>query len=176
MYTIEDGTGKVDVRKWINRDEDAVFVQKRSALREGVYVRVIGELRAFQDQKSVTSNHIRPLDDFNEITYHILETIYVHVLHTHGRKSDQTQKLPFGLGTNNYTPSLLVGNTGTNIYMPQKSSAIDSYHPYNSEFTPLQANVSHSRYTICFVYNSFIVNISRLWLLFGLRVQVKVQK
>jgi replication factor A2 len=144
MYTIEDGTGKIDVRKWYNRDEDISMMQKRSNLREGVYVRVVGELRAFQDQKSVTGNHIGPLDDFNEITYHFLEVIHLHLLHTRSQKGQQAQNLAFGFKNVDRSASSLTGNKMVSgPYTPQPASAADPYQSYDSEFTPLQSKVRH---------------------------------
>ena len=42
VYKIEDGTAIIDVRMWIDSDDNEGKVQKRAALREGVYVRVYG--------------------------------------------------------------------------------------------------------------------------------------
>jgi replication factor A2 len=140
MYTIEDGTGKIDVRKWINRDEDVAFMRQRSSLREGVYVRIVGELRAFQDQKSITAIHIRPLDDFNEITYHLLEAIHVHLFYTRNTKNEQVHKTSLGSKNVEYM-STIPSNQTTNIYTSQQFSTITSHYSYDNEFTPLQINV-----------------------------------
>ena len=45
--------------------------------REGIFVRVLGHIRTFSQQRSVVGFLIQPLKDFNEITYHM-----VHVVHS----------------------------------------------------------------------------------------------
>ena len=128
----------------IIENEDISLMQKRSSLRECVYVRVIGELRAFQDQKSVTGNHIKPLDDFNEITYHLLEVIHLHLLHTRSQKGQQSHNLPFVFKNGDRLASSLAGNkTGPSLYTPNPASTADSYQTYDSEFTPLQSKVCY---------------------------------
>jgi len=80
IYTIEDGTGSIDVRIWINdNDSDA---QKRSQWSEGTYIRVIGSLRVFGekgDKRSVMAFHIHLIEDYNEITAHFLEVIKINL-------------------------------------------------------------------------------------------------
>jgi hypothetical protein len=39
---MDDGTGCIDVRQWINADEQ----QSESGLKEGCYARVVGNLKA----------------------------------------------------------------------------------------------------------------------------------
>jgi hypothetical protein len=53
-------------------------------LRPGCYVRVVGHYRSFNDKKSVVAYRIVPIVDFNEITYHFLECIHVHLQNTRG--------------------------------------------------------------------------------------------
>ena len=47
--------------------------------REGIYVRVVGHLRSFKQQKSVIVFSIRPVVNFNEITSHIMETLHAYL-------------------------------------------------------------------------------------------------
>ena len=48
--------------------------------REGLYVRVAGHLRSFNDSsRSVLAFMIQPVADFNEITMHMLEVIHAHL-------------------------------------------------------------------------------------------------
>ena len=52
--------------------------------RTGVYVRAIGNVRIFQDVIHIVSHDIRPVEDPNELTHHLLETIYLHCVNTKG--------------------------------------------------------------------------------------------
>lgn len=73
QYTIDDGTGTVVVKKWVDAD-DAEGAKQTLAV--GQYVRVYGHLRVFQGARNVIAFNMRPVTDFNEITYHFLEVVY----------------------------------------------------------------------------------------------------
>lgn len=77
-YRIDDGTGVVDVKKWIDADKpDDDGLAERFAL--DTYVRVFGRLNTFDGRKHVGAHSIRAIDDFNEVNYHMLEATYVHL-------------------------------------------------------------------------------------------------
>lgn len=83
-YEVEDGTGMIEVREWISRDESEYTAQKRASRREGLYVRVVGQLKTYHDKKHVTAFNLRAVEDFNEITHHFLEVIHAHLYNTKG--------------------------------------------------------------------------------------------
>ena len=82
---LDDGTGRIDAKFWTppaddeNPNED---VNETDAWQEGVYVRVFGHIRSLNqsEKNSFVAMHITPIQDFNEITFHLLETIHVHLL------------------------------------------------------------------------------------------------
>ncbi|KAG0052620.1 replication factor A protein 2 [Gryganskiella cystojenkinii] len=74
-YTMEDGTGVMDVRKFANDDEDPA---EQASITAGAYVRVVGSYREFQNRFTVTAFSIRLIHDMNELTYHNLEVMVVH--------------------------------------------------------------------------------------------------
>ena len=47
--------------------------------REGMYVRAVGHLRSFNKQRNMMAFHVRPVEDFNEISHHLSEVIYTHL-------------------------------------------------------------------------------------------------
>jgi replication factor A2 len=47
-----------------------------------VYVRVIGSARSYQGTLHIVSHDTRPVEDHNEITHHLLETIFIHCQNT----------------------------------------------------------------------------------------------
>jgi hypothetical protein len=51
---------------------------------EGSYVRVFGNLRPTPGGRSVVGFQLLPITDFNEITFHYLEVIAVHLRNTQG--------------------------------------------------------------------------------------------
>lgn len=78
-YNIDDGTGHLQVRVYIDMDEpDPV------QLREGQYVRVIGNLRKLGGEMSVVAFQLRPIKDHNELTFHMLEVVHTHLQSTRG--------------------------------------------------------------------------------------------
>jgi len=82
---IDDGTAIMEARFWVDADEHNEYTaQKRAAWSEGIYVRVIGHLRSFMNKRSIVAFRIQPLKDFNELTYHFLEVLYVHLVNTKG--------------------------------------------------------------------------------------------
>mmetsp|Transcript_22 Transcript_22/g.67 ORF Transcript_22/g.67 Transcript_22/m.67 type:complete len:235 (+) Transcript_22:45-749(+) len=78
-YQIDDGTGFIDVKVWQDSSDDDTTAQKYEEMKEGVYVRVIGQVRSFQGMKSMTAFNMRVLQDPNELTFHLMEVIHTHI-------------------------------------------------------------------------------------------------
>ncbi|KAJ2078710.1 Replication factor A protein 2 [Coemansia sp. RSA 988] len=89
-YSIEDGTSKIDVRMWLNNNADAMGGDDSQnqmldpSIAKGKYVRVYGDLKFFNNTRHISAHKIRAVTDHNEITYHGLEAIYVHLTKTKG--------------------------------------------------------------------------------------------
>lgn len=83
-YEVEDGTGNVDAREWISQGESPQVTQRRQSRREGMYVKVTGNLRYFSNRLHVAILDMRPITDFNELTHHLLEAIHAHLYRTRG--------------------------------------------------------------------------------------------
>ncbi|KAF7729440.1 replication factor A protein 2 [Apophysomyces ossiformis] len=81
-YTMEDGTGLIEVRRWVEQNETAEETQQRRELVPDLYVRVYGRLNNFNNRISCVAFAIRPITDYNEISYHFLDAIYTHVTFT----------------------------------------------------------------------------------------------
>ncbi|OAQ69092.1 DNA-directed RNA polymerase I subunit RPA1 [Pochonia chlamydosporia 170] len=80
---IDDGTGQIEVKKWIDADkQDDVKPEQQYELDS--YVRVWGRLKSFSNKRHVGAHVIRPVKDFNEVNYHLLEATYVHLYFTRG--------------------------------------------------------------------------------------------
>lgn len=136
-FLLDDGTGRVEVKRWID-GQDTHESMEMVTIQNGAYVRVHGHLRSFQGKRNVVAFSVRSVTDFNEITFHFLECIYVHLYHV---KSTGTQVAPglanasaFGgskpmqgpTNTSNYgapasTGAGLAGNY--NQYMPSNTVA-----------------------------------------------------
>ncbi|EGX92703.1 DNA-directed RNA polymerase I subunit RPA1 [Cordyceps militaris CM01] len=77
---IDDGTGQIEVKKWIDGDKP----EDPEAYELDSYVRVWGRLKSFSNKRHVGAHVIRPVTDFNEVNYHMLEATYVHLHFTRG--------------------------------------------------------------------------------------------
>ena len=75
-FQLDDGSGRVTAKMWVEDDAEAVSALKQD-LRPGAYVRVFGSLRAFQGTRTLVVYSVRAVTDFNEITFHGLEVVYV---------------------------------------------------------------------------------------------------
>lgn len=87
-YKLDDGTGTIEVKVWIDAeamqsDEMDLGAGKKKPAEQG-YARVWGRLKAFNNKRHVGANVIRPIEDNNEISYHLLEATVVHLYFTRG--------------------------------------------------------------------------------------------
>jgi len=88
-YRVDDGTGMVEVKQWIDTDSnkedrmDGVESNKPKLVENG-YCRVWGRLKSFNNKRHVGAHIIRPITDYNEINYHLLEATAVHLFFTRG--------------------------------------------------------------------------------------------
>ncbi|XP_031708839.1 replication protein A 32 kDa subunit [Anarrhichthys ocellatus] len=77
QYKVDDMTGApMDVKQWVDTEDPGV---DSTVLPPGTYVKVSGNLRSFQNHRSVVAFSVRPLEDMNEITSHMLEVVQAHL-------------------------------------------------------------------------------------------------
>ncbi|KAM9510987.1 replication protein A 32 kDa subunit [Salvelinus alpinus] len=78
QYKVDDMTGApMDVKQWVDTEDSSV---DSTVIPPGTYVKVSGNLRSFQNHRSVVAFSVRALEDMNEITSHMLEVVQAHVL------------------------------------------------------------------------------------------------
>lgn len=82
-YGVEDTTGAINAKQFIDTDDEHQ-AKARASFREGVYVKIIGVLRVYNDEKHLTAYDIRLVEDHNMVTHHFLEAIYTHMTRTKG--------------------------------------------------------------------------------------------
>ncbi|WOL10734.1 replication protein A 32 kDa subunit B [Canna indica] len=78
-FSLDDGTGRIDVNRWVNETSDT---NEMDMIQNGMYVTVSGSLKGFQGKRHVVAFCVRPVTDFNHLTLHFLECIYVHLDNT----------------------------------------------------------------------------------------------
>lgn len=82
-YKLDDGTGTMEVKQWIDPESNPDDGLKPE-LGESAYARVWGRLKQFNNKRHVGAVVIRPVTDFNEVQYHLLEATAVHLYFTKG--------------------------------------------------------------------------------------------
>ena len=98
-YKLEDGTGVIEVKKWVDVDkaggggggrfgDDDEMGGGAAGGQQGMevdsFVRVYGRLKSFNNKRHVGAHVLRPVRDYNEVSYHLLEATYVHLYFTKG--------------------------------------------------------------------------------------------
>ncbi|KAJ9535449.1 hypothetical protein OSB04_un001428 [Centaurea solstitialis] len=113
-FLLDDGTGRIDCNRWVN---DPVDTKEMESMVDGMYVRVHGQLKGFQGKKQLLVFGIKPVTDFDEITNHFVECIYVHTYNTKLTKQPSS-------------------STSNQAYMPSSAVNTPSYQnaPFN-QFT-----------------------------------------
>ncbi len=57
--------------QWKDESAGAWIREQQDLCSAGGYVRIFGQLRVYQNVRSITVHRVRPLEDMNEITYHM---------------------------------------------------------------------------------------------------------
>lgn len=90
MYTIEDGTGVVQVKEFIDDSSynEAIQQQREEAAQDHVYIRVIGKATSYEGNKQIIGQSVRKVTGGgNEFTHHLLTVVYS------GEKYKKTQTM-----------------------------------------------------------------------------------
>ncbi|CAO1618264.1 unnamed protein product [Parajaminaea phylloscopi] len=85
LYSVEDGTGTIEVRQWLDSSSDDS--EKAVNIRQDEYVRILGTVRAFQQKRSISAGHIRPVDNYNEFLFHKMDVVWTHLQLVNGSSS-----------------------------------------------------------------------------------------
>ncbi|XP_077577107.1 replication protein A 32 kDa subunit isoform X1 [Stigmatopora nigra] len=83
QYKVDDMTSApLDVKQWVDTEDPNM---DGTVLPPNTYVKISGSLRSFQNRRSVVAFSIRPLEDMNEITSHMLEVVNAHMALSKGQ-------------------------------------------------------------------------------------------
>ncbi|XP_022090266.1 replication protein A 32 kDa subunit-like isoform X2 [Acanthaster planci] len=97
LYKVDDRTGPLlDIRQWIDNDENTPEELQPQVYSENTYIKVIGNIRTFGGKRSISPFKIKPLTDLNELTLHMLETVHTHMLLTKRKSLGASTSGTFG--------------------------------------------------------------------------------
>ncbi|XP_058224593.1 replication protein A 32 kDa subunit A-like [Rhododendron vialii] len=114
-FTIDDGTGQIHCYRWIN---EAFDTKEMEDIQDGIYVRVNGRLKIFKGSKQLVAFSVRPVTNFDELTFHFVECIHFQV-------QNSRTKLQGDATTQSYsvTPSTITAlRDGSNGYQSTPSN------------------------------------------------------
>lgn len=116
LYTIDDATGTIIVDEYSDHTDSNVVQQPK-----GTYVSCYCRLISSSPEK-VSGLSIRPLLDFNEISYHRLHALFVHLCVTRGIPPTSVYYTP-----DNYVKTDTTNNTTHSTHnSPKKMDNIDN--------------------------------------------------
>jgi len=75
-YLMEDGTGVMSVKYYHDSQTTSHSESSTSPLKENQYVRVIGQVKKYQDQTQMIAYSVRKVSSGNELIHHLLEVVY----------------------------------------------------------------------------------------------------
>jgi replication factor A2 len=116
-YKIDDGTGVIEVKQWNDNemamgDPTGPETGSKSSLVEDGYCRVWGKLKAFDNKKYVGAHDVRPITDYNEIHYHLLDATAVHLFFTKGPSPLEAAKTSAAAGSSGNHQNAGMTDTG----------------------------------------------------------------
>ena len=77
LYEVEDGTGLIDVKRWVvDEEESSVAALREKTKQDNIYVKVVGEVKDYEGKKMIVAKSIRPLSTGNELAHHMLDVVY----------------------------------------------------------------------------------------------------
>ena len=90
VYTVQDGTGRIEARQWVDPTEQDDSLQP--GIEDNAWVRIIGTVKSFNNKRSMVALSVVPVvkdphsptKDMNEVYYHQLEALYTHLYAKHG--------------------------------------------------------------------------------------------
>ena len=132
-YSINDGSGTIEVQKYINSDKTEADEAKLSSCIENTLVKVHGNLRSNMNGSGYNINafEIVPITDWDEMTCHHMEIIATHLRNTIGpipgsAGANAINKLSMGSAMGNAQMNMgsMIPNQGQNLNAAMSSASI----------------------------------------------------
>lgn len=118
-YTVEDGTGCIDVKDWVDENNLAMSQMRDEAAVEHQYIRIIGQMKEYEGNIHLQAYSVKKISSGNEFTHHFLEV--VHEAEKAKRAGQIVGSPSMGMGNMNFNPGSM--NAAGNMNM-QSSTPI----------------------------------------------------
>jgi len=106
--TLSDGTDEIAVKIWTSEESRAASdLEKLKELQKGMYIKVFGRPQLYRGARSLTCYHLDVIKDSNELTLHLVESLYAHLMNTNSNTKRMNSNA-FGKGS-----SSTVGDNNT---------------------------------------------------------------
>ncbi|VYS62617.1 unnamed protein product [Arabidopsis thaliana] len=94
------------------RVNETLVAREMEFVRDGTYVRLNGHLKTFQGEKQLLVFSVRPIMDFNEVTFHYIECIHFYSQNSESQDNKSVMLL------SRLTPHFKVDQTQSNTIEP----------------------------------------------------------
>ncbi|GLT76676.1 hypothetical protein SLA2020_483210 [Shorea laevis] len=100
-FHLDDGTGRLECVRWVTENFET---RQMDEIEEGKYVRVNGHLQSFQGKRQLAAFSVRPVTNFDEVTFHYIECIHFHLHNAKLRSQGGTLTQPQVMESSTNTP------------------------------------------------------------------------
>jgi replication factor A2 len=81
-FKLDDGSGIIECKQWIDKDSGAP--SSLTNVPPGAFVKVFGNIREYEGKIHILVFNAQVVHDWNEVSYHMLDTILTHLQNTRG--------------------------------------------------------------------------------------------
>ncbi|KAJ3490229.1 hypothetical protein NLI96_g1587 [Meripilus lineatus] len=125
VYTLDDGTGTIEARHWndANEGENPEDIEKH----ERTYVRVMGNIKAYNDKRYINATRIRSCDDPIEPFFHALDSMAATLFYERGHPGKPNSGNEASVATTSRNETVAPAR-GTSAYTSQTQKLPDEYN------------------------------------------------
>jgi replication factor A2 len=87
QFNLSDGTKTIEAYKWKQQGEGSMDVESMAAandIKDNTMVCAVGNVKVFQEKRSLFIMSVRPVTQYNELTHHLLSIMLHHAKATKG--------------------------------------------------------------------------------------------
>eukprot|EP00823_Brevimastigomonas_motovehiculus_P002870 TRINITY_DN16_c1_g1_i1.p1 TRINITY_DN16_c1_g1~~TRINITY_DN16_c1_g1_i1.p1 ORF type:complete len:295 (-),score=97.83 TRINITY_DN16_c1_g1_i1:166-1050(-) len=132
-FVIDDGTGQIEAKLYGQEQSSAP-----PSVSEHRYVRVIGSVRDMEHKKSMVAYSVQPIREPNELSFHMLDVIYTHLLNTKGPVPQASSSASSSVSSSSSLSSLSSSVQYSGQQQQQQQQQQQPQQQQQSNYTPIQ--------------------------------------